>query len=190
MDSSAAVEPLSVVFVCTGNRFRSVLAEAAFRSAADGVPVRVSSYGTLDLGPIEPLEGAVREAQALGLQITRHVARSLTTADLSDTSLVLGFELHHAVTAVDVAHARLDHIFILPELVALLDRIGVVHRPDPIEQARENLARAQAQRDSAGGRSCLEIEDPVSLAEPAQRAIARAVYDNARTLAVQLFRRE
>jgi protein-tyrosine-phosphatase len=179
--------PFEIAFVCTGNRFRSVLAEAAFRSATEGLPVGVSSYGTLDLGPAEPLPGAMREARALGLGIDTHVARSLATADLSEASLVLGFELEHAVAAVDVAHARLDHVFILPELVGLLDRIGVVHRPDPIEQARENVARAQERREMNGARAPIEIEDPVSLPDPAQRAIARAVYENAGALAAQLF---
>jgi len=101
-----------VAFVCTGNRFRSVIAEAAFRSAAEGMPVRVVSYGTLELGPAEPLPAAVREAHALGLDISTHVARSLTDADLTQTSLVLGFELRHAVAAVVVAGARLERVFV------------------------------------------------------------------------------
>jgi hypothetical protein len=83
----------------------------------------------------------------------------------------------------------LEHTFILPELVRLLDRIGVVHRPDPIEQARENLIRAQAGRNGEARRTVAEIEDPISLPEPAQRAIAQAVYTSAETLAAQLFGR-
>jgi hypothetical protein len=37
-----------VVFVCTGNRFRSPLAAALFGRATAGLPVSVSSRGTLD----------------------------------------------------------------------------------------------------------------------------------------------
>src|SRR5206468_1342205 len=78
---------------------------------------------------------------------------------------------------------------ILAELVQLLDRIGVTHRPDPIEQANENLMRAQAGRNGEPRRTVVEIEDPISLPEAAQRAIAQAVYSSAETLAAQLFGR-
>jgi protein-tyrosine-phosphatase len=190
MTADTVQELLSVAFVCTGNRFRSVIAEAAFRSISDGLPVRVESYGTLDLGPVGPLPGAVREAQALGLDISTHVARSVSEADFTTTSLVLAFELKHAVAAVEVARAPLESVFILPELVLLLDRIGLVHRSDPVEQAVENIARARtSRRDNAPDRPVAEIEDPASLPESAQHAIARAVHRGAEALAVQLFGR-
>lgn len=189
MDSSSADEPFSVVFVCSGNRFRSVIAEAALRAAVGDLPVAVESYGTLELGPVGPLPEAVREARALGLEISEHVARSLRQADLTDVSLVLGFELEHAVAAVEVGGARLEHVFILPELVLVLDRIGAAQLPEPIAQARENIARAQANRDGGTQRVVPEIEDPFSLPESAQRAIARAVYKGAEALAIQLFGR-
>jgi protein-tyrosine-phosphatase len=191
MGPGSASGSFSVAFVCTGNRFRSVIAEAAFHVATDDLPVHVMSYGTLELGPAEPLPEAVREANALGLDISTHVARSLTDADLRDTSLVVGFELEHAVTAVNVADASPERVFILLELVDLLDRIGVVRRPDPIEQAFESIARAHASR-LAGPRRRLgpEIEDPLSLPGPSQRAIGQAVHGGVRTLALQLFGRD
>jgi protein-tyrosine-phosphatase len=57
-----------VAFVCTGNRFRSPLAAALFRSAAEGLPVEVASAGTLDLGGVGAL-----------IHITERLARSATT---------------------------------------------------------------------------------------------------------------
>ena len=39
-------DELQVVFVCTGNRFRSPLAAALFREATSGLPVDVRSMGT------------------------------------------------------------------------------------------------------------------------------------------------
>jgi protein-tyrosine-phosphatase len=190
MESGSSSGTFDVAFVCTGNRFRSVVAEATFRSAVEGLPVQVVSYGTLELGPVEPLPEAIREAQAFGLDIKRHVARSLTDADLTQTSLVVGFELKHAVDAVAVAGASIERVFILPELVDLLERIGVIQRPDPIDQAAENIARAHANRRADPlRRSGPEIEDPVSLPRIRQRAIAQAVHDGAQTLALQLFGR-
>jgi protein-tyrosine phosphatase len=191
MKLESASGTFDVAFVCTGNRFRSVIAETTFRSATEGMPVRVESYGTLELGPVEPLPAAFREARELGLDISSHVARGLTDADLTQTALVVGFELQHAVAAVEVAGARLERVFILPELVDVLKRIGVVRGPDPIEQAAENIARAHANRRAdPRRRPGLEIEDPISLPRVFQKAIAQAVHDGAETLALQLFGRE
>jgi protein-tyrosine-phosphatase len=177
-----------VAFVCTGNRFRSVLAAAAFRSAADGLPVDVESYGTLDLGPAAPLPGAVREALALGLDVSSHSARGLNDADLGDASLVVGFEAQHVVAAVDVAGALVERIFVLPELIDLLDRIEIPRGPDPVAHAREAVARAHAVRREEGlRRSPREIEDPIGLPDAAQRQVAQTVFDGATTLAARLF---
>ena len=184
------MEPMRfrVAFVCTGNRFRSVLAAAAFRSAAGGLPVDVESYGTLDLGPAAPLPEAVREARALGLDVSSHAARCLNDADLSDASLVVGFEAQHVVAAVEVAGALVERIFVLPELVDLLDRIDVPPGPDPVAHALEAVTRAHALRREEGRRrSPREIEDPISLPDAVQRQIAQAVFDGATTLSAGLF---
>jgi len=150
--------------------------------------VDVESYGTLDLGPAEPLPAAVREARALGLDVSSHAARCLNGADLADAALVVGFEAQHVVAAVDVAGARVERVFILPELVDILDRIEITRWPDPVAQARETVARAHASRRAQPRRrSVREIEDPISLPEAAQRQIAKAVLDGATTLAARLF---
>src|SRR5207247_4853908 len=94
-----------VAFVCTGNRFRSVLAAAAFGSAAGGLPVHVESYGTLDLGLAAPLPGAIREASAIGLDVSSHAARSLNDDDLGGASLVVGIEGQQVVTEVGIGGA-------------------------------------------------------------------------------------
>src|SRR5579864_540531 len=120
-----------VAFVCTGNRFRSALAETAFRVAARDLPVDVASYGTLDVGSVGPLPQALRAAEAYGLELSGHVARPLATADLAD-SLVVGFERQHAVAAVELAGAVPERTFLLQELVDLLDSLPLHLSPDPV----------------------------------------------------------
>ena len=69
---------LSVAFVCTGNRFRSPIAEALFVRDTEGLPVRTESLGTLDLGPRPAVPEAVALAETMGLDLSGHLARSLT----------------------------------------------------------------------------------------------------------------
>jgi protein-tyrosine-phosphatase len=168
-----------------------VLAAAVLESAVNGLPVRVSSYGTLDIGPMGPLPVAVDEARALGLDISAHVARSLPGADLNAASLVIGFEAAHVVAAIGEARAPVERTFVLPELLELLDEHAVEAGRDPIARATEMIAQAHAKRRSRHRRrSVPEIDDPIGMPEPAQRAVAEAVRTGVRELAVLLFKGE
>jgi protein-tyrosine phosphatase len=179
-----------VVFVCTGNRFRSVVAEATFGAATEGLPVRVASYGTLDIGPAGPLPVAALEARSFGLDVSTHVARCVTNADLREASLVVGFEAEHVVTAVNDAGARPERAFILLELIDLLDSVETAGEGDAVSNAVEYVARAHARlRAESRRRSVPEIEDPVGMPASAQHAIGRGVYHATNRLALQLFGR-
>ena len=180
--------PFRVVFVCTGNRFRSALAEAAFRAATSNLPLEVASYGILDLGAAGPLSQAVRVAGIYGLEISRHVARPLASADLSEISLVVGFEAQHAVSAISLAGARPERAFLLLELVDLLGAIRAVFGADPIDRAVSAVARAHTGRSAEPtSRSRRAIPDPMELSESDQMVVGRIVYEQVTRLARALF---
>jgi protein-tyrosine-phosphatase len=180
--------PFRIAFICTGNRFRSVLASAAFASAAGDTPVAVESYGTLDLGPAAPLPGALRGAAAHGLDISANQARALSTADLRDVDLVVGFELEHLVTAIERAGAAMERSFALLELLGLLDQVPSEPADDPTRSARRRVAAAHALR-RANARHLAEIRDPVDVSDADQDSIARDVCVYSRALAERLFSR-
>lgn len=181
--------PFKIAFVCTGNRFRSVLASAAFSAAAGDVPLTVESYGTLDVGPLAPLPGALRGAAAHGLDVSANQARSLTGADLHDADVIVGFELEHLVAAMETAGAPLERSFSLPELIGLLERAQPESLDDPIRAARSRVARAHELRRSDARRTVSEIADPIAMSEADQETIARRVCKDSRALAERLFRR-
>jgi protein-tyrosine-phosphatase len=182
------VDPFRVAFVCTGNRFRSALAEAAFRAATDARPLEVASYGILDLGAAPPLPQAVRAAAAYGLEISGHVARPLDTADLSKTSLVVGFEVAHCAAAIERAGARVERTFLLLELVDMIDEIAQDSERGPIPRAAAALDRAHAYRRANPTRwSGREIPDPVQLSEADQPVVGRVVFEEVTRLARGLF---
>ena len=126
--------PLRVVFVCTGNRFRSPLGAALFAKAA-GAQATVESAGTLELGARPAFAETIEEGGRLGVDLSGHRARYLGRVDLSSADLVLGFEQMHVATAVVDAGAERDRSFTLPELV---DLVGPRQ-----ETPREAIARCE-----------------------------------------------
>jgi protein-tyrosine-phosphatase len=179
-----------VAFVCTGNRFRSALAAAAFRSVVADLPVEIDSYGTLDVGTAQPLPEARSVAAAFGLELSGHLAKPLGTTDLSQRSLVIGFEPRHVTTAVDVAGARVECSFLLRELNGLLEHVDVGPSDDPIERAVRAVAGANLHRQREPRRWLgREISDPMGLNRSEQLAIGQAVCTGAITAARALFGR-
>ena len=150
---------LEVVFLCTGNRARSALAEAFFRRHTEGRAVSVSSYGLLRLGRVPPLPRAVAVAAAHGLDLTAHRARALEAGILGEADLVIGFEAAHVTAAIELG-ADPRRSFLLLELPELLE--GDAPPPDtlaPVERARHVIAEMDRRRPDG---SVL----PESLADP------------------------
>jgi protein-tyrosine phosphatase len=174
-----------VVFVCTGNRFRSAIAQALLTRLTEGLPVRASSAGTLDLGSVGVLPEALELAPSLGIDLSAHRARCIRDVDLSDADLVLGFEQVHLATAVVDCEAPRERSFTLPELVALLPRDVTPGDGDPVARAREAVRAAHEARDSDDRR--LELGDPLGGPPELFRQTADELRTLTETLAAKLF---
>lgn len=184
-------DTFDVVFICTGNRFRSPLAEALFRAHTEGLPVVASSFGLQDLGPIPPLPQAVQFANTLGFDIGGHRARPLVRADLSSRDLVVAFERTHLARAVVDAKAPFNATFLLVELVELLEELDLPPTDlDGLAAARWAIGQA-AQCRAPMNRSSLrdEIADPLGGSASDFRLAAQRVNDLTERLAAALFGR-
>lgn len=177
-------EPFDVVFICTGNRFRSAIGEGILRRLTEGLPVRTTSAGTLDLGPVGVLPEALELAPELDLDLGEHRARCVRDVDLSEADLVLGFEHAHVASAVVDAGARRDRTFTVPELVTLLESGGPPADGDAVSAARAAVQRADEARTSAPRP---EVPDPLGGSAEVFRSTAFEVQALTERLAQLLF---
>jgi protein-tyrosine-phosphatase len=164
-------DTLDVVFVCTGNQFRSPLAAAVFEREARGRKVRVSSCGTSAIEGSAAFAEAVDLIGELSVDLSRH--RSKRLASLAEEDLVIGFERHHVERAVVDGDAPRERTFTLPQAVELLEASSTDGSP------HERLAalRPGSVLDAP------EVEDPIGLPTRRQREIMAEIDDLATRLA-------
>jgi protein-tyrosine phosphatase len=149
-----------VVFVCTGNRFRSPIAEGVLRAATQGFPVQVRSVGTLPSEGEPAFEEAMQHARNLGLDIAAHRSCRIDAVDLSRADLVVGFEFNHMAKAVVDAGADRRRTFLLPELVEYLERAPRSREGDVVARAARAVEAAAELRVQRGPGPPAEIPDP------------------------------
>jgi protein-tyrosine phosphatase len=178
--------PFELVVLCTGNRVRSPVAEGFLRVLLEGLPVRLSSAGLLDLGPVPALPETVTTAAELGLDLSEHRAQCVGEADLSGVDLVVGFEQRHVATAVVDAHAEREKTFTIVDLVDLLERVLPPREEDPAARAREAVSRAAALRQGRTDPPA-EIPDPLGGSAALYRTTIERVRDLSERLAIGLF---
>ena len=151
-------ESFDIVFVCTGNRFRSPIAAAVFSAATVGLPVCVHSVGTLEVNGAPALPEAFRLGPAYGFDLSDHRSRSLRDLALGDADLIVGFEHIHVARAVVDGGARPNRSFLLEELVEALEGCELPEVNGDIHRARVGVALAHIRRSS--GSTAVQIRDP------------------------------
>lgn len=178
----------SIVFVCTGNRFRSPLAEAFVRRLTFGLPVTTESFGTVDVGRAPALPEAVEIAQACGVDLSPHRTRHVGQSALADVDLLVGFEDTHVRAAVVDAEAPRSRAFTFREVVRLLPAVepagqgGIVERARQIVHELDSL-RETAPKSSAGD----ETPDPFGRSWNTYRDTASEIRESSILLAAALF---
>jgi protein-tyrosine phosphatase len=111
----------SVLFVCTGNQYRSPIAAAAFLRQLDqhGITDQwlVKSAGTWTTPDQPPPANAVQAARDLGLDISDHTTRMITAEELSKYDLILVMEQGHKEAITYEFSLPCRNVYLLPEVV-------------------------------------------------------------------------
>jgi protein-tyrosine-phosphatase len=186
VEQSGVGHTFEIVVVCTGNRARSPVTEAALRTLLADLPVRVSSLGTLDIGSLPPLREAVAAAATRGVDIRDHRSRCLRAERLDRVDLVVGFERHHLTAAIDECRASPECVFSMPELVELLEAIEPPSLTGPVAGARDAVARAHALR-IANPKPPRELRDPLGGSPRVYRETVARILNLSVRLATGLF---
>jgi protein-tyrosine-phosphatase len=183
---------LEVTFVCTGNRARSPLAEALFRRRVDDLPVKISSFGTLDVGSRPALADAIAVGASLGVDLTSHLARRLPPGGLRHADLVIGFEPAHIDAAIAEGGADPARAFMILELPDVLGSLS----PPPLVSgvALSGVARARSVIDAMREQRTLRaqvaappLRDPYGERHQVFAETARVINALTTLLAVELF---
>jgi protein-tyrosine-phosphatase len=143
------LDPFSIVFICSGNRFRSPLAEAFVRRLTVDLPVVVRSFGTLQLGAAPALAEARKLGASYGVDLSEHRTRLIGVESIEEADLVIGFDQGHVRRGVIDANASTKRSFTFLQIIALLEDMDELEATDVVQRARLAVEEAAVRRDGA-----------------------------------------
>jgi len=153
VSSPSEGEAFRILFVCTGNTCRSPMAEVIARRRADDlgwrhVEVRSAGVGAFSGSPASG--GALRAAEAAGLDLSGHRATLLTAALAAEADLILTMSPSHLMRVIDLGAG--DRAGLLTSYAGGLDDASGVGIPDPIGGPDEEYAATFAVLDDLIGK--------------------------------------
>lgn len=109
----------SLLFVCTGNLCRSVMAEGFLKelAARDGSPLRIESAGVMADAGSQPPHDVVETMSGRGVDVSGYRSKPLSHNDIEEADLLLTMALHQSRKVFIRAHELGWKVFTLKEFV-------------------------------------------------------------------------
>lgn len=108
----------SVLFVCTGNTCRSVIAEGLLRKRLKELGkdyIEVRSAGVVAFGGIPPTDETIEVMNEEGVDVSGHEAKALTADIIKEADLVLVMEPAHRVAVLNNVPEAAARTYLLRE---------------------------------------------------------------------------
>jgi protein-tyrosine phosphatase len=156
------MSPANILFVCTGNIFRSPMAQAFLgaRVRERDLDITVDSAGTLD-GDRVVSPGALEVIGKDGLDMAGHRSRLLNRKAVRHADLLLGMERDHVREAVLLDPSAWPRSFTLKEFVRRAETVGALPKGQALSDWLAVVGAGRRREDLLGWSPDDDVEDPI-----------------------------
>jgi len=105
----------TVLFVCTGNTCRSIMAEGIFKQLQKSSKFKVHSAGINALPGMPPTQEAILVMREYNIDISKHKSMLLSKALIDGADYIFVMTKQHLIFAINLSPSKKHSIFLLKE---------------------------------------------------------------------------
>ncbi len=136
-----------ILFVCTGNSCRSIMAEGLLRKKLEEMgrkEVEVFSAGTRAIGGFVPTDNTISVMRKEGVDVSGYKTSRLTPDKIQKADLILAMEQIHVEDILNMAPSAEVKTYLLRKYARAKSELGGIEVMDPIGRPLEIYERVSA----------------------------------------------